>query len=162
MNLKKAQKILKITNDSYEKIAKEFSATRQQSWVEIDLAIKKHVKNSDKILDLGCGNGRLLLSLQKIDLKNIDYLGLDNSNKFIKNNQELKKNNINIKFIQQDILNLQNLNNNTFDIIFMIASFNHIPSKELRQKVLNEIYRILKPNGKLIMTNWNLWNVKKI
>ncbi|MFC1622451.1 class I SAM-dependent methyltransferase [Patescibacteria group bacterium] len=165
MNLQKAQEILKITNNSYEKIASDFSDTRNRSWQETDLVISKHIKDNFKILDLGCGNARLLKSLQKNNFKNLDYTGLDNSNKFIKKNQDSKfqipnSKFLNIKFIKGDILNLKHFKNNEFNTVFMIAIFNHIPSEQLRQKVLNEIYRILKPNGKLIMTNWNLWNVK--
>ena len=33
----------------------------------------------------------------------------------------------------------------------------HIPSQKLREKVLINVKSVLKPNGKLLMTNWNLW-----
>ena len=54
---------------------------------------------------------------------------------------------------------LNQFESSSFDVIFCIASFNHIPSEELRKKVITNLYRILKKDGLLIMTNWNLWNI---
>ena len=39
----------------------------------------------------------------------------------------------------------------------MHSTLHHIPSKEIRGEVLEEIKRVLKPNGLLILTVWNLW-----
>jgi SAM-dependent methyltransferase len=155
MNLTTALKIIKITKNSYSQIADSFAESRFYSWAEIDEAIKKYVKPGDKILDLGCGNGRLLKSLKNIS--NIEYLGLDNCNNLIEKFQGER--NEKTKFLCQDILNLTNISNDSFNVIFAIASFNHLPSNELRQKTISELHRLLKPNGILIMTNWNLWQI---
>jgi SAM-dependent methyltransferase len=45
---------------------------------------------------------------------------------------------------------------NFFDVVFMIASFHHLPDKESRAELLADIYKQLKPKGKLIITVWNL------
>ena len=37
-------------------------------------------------------------------------------------------------------------------------SLEEVP-EELRKKVITNLYRILKKDGLLIMTNWNLWNI---
>ncbi|MBD3359156.1 MAG: methyltransferase domain-containing protein, partial [Candidatus Buchananbacteria bacterium] len=58
-----------------------------------------------------------------------------------------------------DILDLSFLEKK-FDLVFLISTLHHIPSDRLRQKVLREIYSVLKPNGKLLMINWNLWQTK--
>ena len=55
-----------------------------------------------------------------------------------------------------DILDLP-FPNNYFDSIWTIAVFHHIPSVELRVKALTEMKRVLKRNGKIIMTCWNLY-----
>ncbi len=171
MNQTTAENLMKITQESYQKIASSFSETRNFSWVEIDLAIEKYLKNNCKILDLGCGNGRLLLSLKKY-LENFDYTGVDSCLELIKKAQlsfassqlsplsfPRKRESRNIAFERGDILNLTNFADNSFDCVFMIASFNHVASVELREKLLLDVKRVLKPNGFLIMTNWNLWNV---
>ncbi|MFH1192254.1 MAG: class I SAM-dependent methyltransferase [bacterium] len=40
----------------------------------------KYVKNGMKILDIGCGNGRLLQALEN---RGIEYVGVDNSRNLI-------------------------------------------------------------------------------
>ena len=44
-----------------------------------------------------------------------------------------------------------------FDIVFCFASFNHVAGREFRLKVLSDIKRLLKPEGCLVVTNWNMW-----
>ncbi len=171
MNQQTAENLMRITEESYQKIASSFSETRNFSWGELDLAIEKYLKNNIKILDLGCGNGRLLISLKKY-LENFDYTGVDSCLELIKKASILSSRAISraclpvgrgsqiISFIHQNILDLKNFSDNSFDCIFMIASFNHIAGKELQERTLLEIKRILKPNGILIMTNWNLWQLR--
>ncbi|MBU4360657.1 class I SAM-dependent methyltransferase [Candidatus Parcubacteria bacterium] len=168
MNIQTAKQIINLTKESYNNIATSFSDSRNDNWPEVESLVKKYIKNPDvksgsrprvgikiKILDLGCGNGRLIQLLK--DYKNIFYTGLDNSEKLINKAEKYKSNQI--KFILSDILNLNQFTSESFDKIFMIASFNHIPSQELQQKVMANLYRILKNNGILIMTNWNLWQI---
>lgn len=174
-----AQNLMEITKESYEKIAGDFSSTRNFSWLEIDKTIEKYLKDDIKILDLGCGNGRLLLSLKKY-LKNFDYTGVDSCVSLIEKARlsftspqlpilsfppalpsigQAEQESRNIAFECGNILKLNTYTDNSFDVVFMVASFNHIPSKEWREKLLNDIQKILKPGGFLIMTNWNLWNL---
>lgn len=51
----------------------------------------------------------------------------------------------------------------SFDFVIGAASFQHIPSNKERFFVSKNIYRILKYDGKLIMTNrsFSLWFLKK-
>lgn len=58
MKTETAQKILEKTKRDYEQLAEEFSNTRANLWFELQ-ELAKYVKGGDKILDLGCGNGRL-------------------------------------------------------------------------------------------------------
>jgi ubiquinone/menaquinone biosynthesis C-methylase UbiE len=50
--------------------------------------------------------------------------------------------------------------NASFDIVLMIASFHHLPDRESRLLALAEAHRILKPDGIVFMTNWNLMQKK--
>ena len=49
---------IKQNKEVYNKIAKLFSKTRKFLWYDLEPLVK-YTKNGDKILDLGCGNGRL-------------------------------------------------------------------------------------------------------
>ncbi len=164
MNQKQAIKIIEITKSTYELIGSEFSNTRNRIWPEMKMLVKKYVKSNDNVLDIGCGNGRLIEILSQVN-----YLGIDGSKSLIDearkkmeivnlsiNKQGLK---LKINFKNLDILELNKLDGKNFDVVFMFASFNHIPSEELRLKVLNDIKSLLKPNGLLVMTNWNMWQI---
>ena len=60
----------------YDAFAEEFSATREQSWPEFD-KLKKHLQKGDRILDLGCGNGRLRKFLDEKLIPFGTYFALD-------------------------------------------------------------------------------------
>lgn len=153
MKQKNVEKILKKTIDIYDAIASDFSNTRNKQWQGFN-DFNKYVKAGDKILDLGCGNGRLANIF--IDSQ-VEYLGIDNSAELIKIAKQRLSNKSWVKFEIGDAINLHF--NNQFDLVLMIAVLHHVPTKELRLKILKNIYKALKPGGKLIISNWNLWQI---
>jgi 2-polyprenyl-3-methyl-5-hydroxy-6-metoxy-1,4-benzoquinol methylase len=158
MKTEKAQELLELVRNNYQDIAGDFDATRKKEiWPEIRKFAEK-VKSGDSVLDLGCGNGRLLEALKG---KEIKYLGVDNSSKLIslaRENYPLQK------FIVGDLLALDDINeitDGTYDFIFCLAALQHIPSQELKIKALKDIAAKLKIGGEIIISNWNLWANKK-
>ena len=153
MNTKTAQELLKKVKEDYNKISEEFHQTRQHGWSEFNQAIK-YIKNSDEIIDIGCGNGRFYSYLR--DKRNCSYLGIDNNKDLIKKASHSFKN---TKFKLGDILKIPQKDGNS-DFAASIASIHHIPSKELREKAIIEISRVIKKNGTLFLTAWNLFQPK--
>jgi len=155
-----AQKLLKKVKEGYNIISRDFSATRSYIWKDLEV-FKDYIKPDDKVLDLGCGNGRLYEFLKDLS---IDYLGIDNSEGLI-NEAKKKYPKVADKFKIGNALDLnfpdsQPACAGRFDVVIMVAVLNHIPSEELRLQVLNNVKRILKPDGYLLMTNWNLYQKK--
>ena len=150
-----AEDLLKKTKEDYNKIAPEFSATRYQTWKETEFLFNDYVMPGDKVLDLGCGNGRFFEFLED---KDIDYIGVDFSEKLI---EIAKKKYPKIKFQVADALNLP-FPNNYFDKIYSIAVLHHIPSEKFRRQFLEEARRILKPNGFFILTVWETESKKNL
>jgi len=170
MDNKTKQEILNIVKKNYQEIAKDFNETRKKYlWPEL-IKLTTKINDNNKILDAGCGNGRLLRALWH---KKISYLGIDSSQDLInlakKNNtkvcldkqSEKNNNNLNFEFKQGDLLNLGQIPEINFDYIFCVAALHHIPSKELRIQVLKNLKNKLKPNGEIIITVWNLWTQAK-
>lgn len=149
MNKKKAEELLKKGRADYNLIAGHFSQTRKYPWEDFKY-FGEYVKAGDKVLDAGCGNGRLSEIFQKIKA---DYIGVDSSSSIIRLARRMYPAE---KFVLGEIINLP-FAENSFDAVFSVAVFQHIPSKELRLKALASIQRVLKPKGIFIMTNWNLW-----
>ncbi|MFH1326031.1 MAG: class I SAM-dependent methyltransferase [Candidatus Falkowbacteria bacterium] len=148
-------KLLNIVKNGYETNADEFSNTRNYVWPELHTVITA-VRNSyscseqQNVLDLGCGNGRLFELFRDTDVK---YTGIDQSHNLIKLAQKKYPE---AKFIQGDILNINKITDDKYDLILLIAVLPHIPSRELRLKLLKQIKNHLTPNGKFIIACWNL------
>lgn len=154
MDIEYAKKILEETRKNYNLISKDFSGTRNKFWEEMSF-ISAYVRDGDKVLDLGCGNGRLSEIFQG---KKIDYYGVDFSEKLI---EIAKKRYPQLKFQVADALNLP-FPDNFFDKVYSIAVLHHIPSKELRIQFLRETKRVLKPGGTVILSVWNFPFFKKL
>lgn len=152
MKKETVNKILNETEAGYDLVASKFSETRKHFWQDLEF-IKDYAQEGDKILDFGCGNGRLL---ELFDKKEIEYYGLDTSQKLI-DLAKSKYANSAVKFLKipgQDSLPFPN---DYFNVIYSIAVFHHLPGKDLRKELARELYRVLKPGGKIIITVWNLW-----
>lgn len=134
-----------ITNvkNIYENIANEFSEKRMTKWDWIDNFIYSFPKYST-LLDLGCGSGR------NMEYSNYNFYGIDNCINFI----NIAKNK-NLNVLLSDMVQLP-FNNNTFDGIIMIASFHHLSTNKRRLQCLKEIKRILKINGKILLSIWSI------
>jgi len=151
MNRELAKKILEQTRASYDAAAVKFAHSRWRAWPIMQATIDKYVQPGQRVLDVGCGNGRLWESLKP---KGVSYLGVDSS-------QEL----INLapqdgaRFQVKDILDLDF--KQEFDAVFTFAVIGHLPSPELRLKALKNIFAALKPGGYFICTNWNFWRLSR-
>jgi SAM-dependent methyltransferase len=139
----------KVKRD-YDEIAGEFAESRQFPWKEFDLFLKYYRKDF-KVLDLGCGNGRLLRWLSKHEFGS--YLGVDQSKNLL---EIAKKEHPEQKFLLGDMTDLEGkIATGSLDVIFAIASFHHVPPR-LQEKTLKSWKKLLKPGGYIFMTNWNL------
>ena len=146
-----AREILSKVKLDYDTIAGEFSETRVVAWPEFEV-FKSYLKPDMTIADIGCGNGRLIASLPNTT----KYIGVDVSEKLL---QQAQKRHPDKTFITGSLLEIP-LGENSIDATFCIASLHHIPSYKLREKSVNELYRITKPGEYVFITVWNLWQKK--
>jgi ubiquinone/menaquinone biosynthesis C-methylase UbiE len=146
--------IIHKTREDYNRIAKLFSGTRFDLWEELK-QFKDLIKDGQNILDWGCGNGRLLFLLKA---NNVKYFGVDQSEELLKIAQakwpsEIKSGKV--KFFNSAENDIK-FEDNFFDLVFMVASFHHLPDEETRLDLLKKIYLEMKSGGQLIITVWNL------
>jgi SAM-dependent methyltransferase len=155
MDKQTQKELLEIVKRNYEEIADDFCETRKKKlWPEL-IKIAEIVKENKKILDIGCGNGRLV---EAFNNKKIEYLGIDNSEELIKKAKELHRDCV---FKIGNILNLGAIPEHDFDYIFCVAVLHHIPGSNQQIFAVKQLKNKLKPEGKIILVVWNLWTHKK-
>ena len=104
----------------------------------------------DKILDLCCGQGRHSLELGRRNFRNIE--GLDRSHYLIQRAKtQAKKEDLNIKFREGDARKIPS-SADTYDVVTILGnSFGYFDSIQDDLRVLKEVFRVLKPLGKLLI-----------
>ena len=139
--------LLRLNFDFYEKYAKEFSISRANIWDGMK-KIREYIKDDDKVLDVGSGNGRIA----KLFSKN-QYTGIDSSSALLK---EAKLKNKEYIFLKKNILDDNwYIDLGKFDVVLLIAVLHHIPSKNQRITLFKNFKKILNKNGKIIFSTWD-------
>jgi len=149
MERKYAEYLLEKTLTDYNLLAEDFA--RSRDFIPDDIRkLAGYIKENDKVLDSGCGNGRFYELTKE---KKADYYGIDFSEKLIEICQ--KKYPL-ARFQKAGGFQLP-FPDNFFDKVFSISVLHHIPSKELQTKFLEESKRVLKPGGLLVIRVWDFW-----
>lgn len=119
------------------------------SWKDYDIYLFKNIDTTNKLaLDFGCGPGRNIVKFNKqfkqIDSIDISDINLQNAKTWI------IANNIKIlNLIKTNGIDLSNITNNHYDIVFSTICLQHICVHEIRFALLKEFYRVLKNDGNL-------------
>jgi len=105
---------------------------------------------SGKVLDLGSGSGRNLMKIKNGKMYLVDF-----SEQMIKlakkKSKEIK---IDAEFSILNVIKLP-FENNFFDSALCICVLHCIEGKENREKTIQELYRVLKPNTQAYIGVWN-------
>jgi SAM-dependent methyltransferase len=130
----------------------------QRFWHQKKFAeVSKHIKNSETVLDLGCGPGSFLSILGKM-YPDVVATGVDIAQgqiDFANSNvgSSFKDHRISFKLMDEKDSKTP-FEAQTFDVVTSIEVIEHI-HPFLASKLLQEGRRVLKPNGKLILTTPN-------
>ena len=126
----------------YNTIAKQFDNTRYRPWTCVEEFLDTIPKNS-VIGDIGCGNGKNMLYRKDC----LNY-GCDFSESLVK--ICLQKN---LNVVCGDILDIP-YKNSSFDYTICIAVIHHLSTVEKRKKAIEELERITKQGGKILLLVW--------
>ncbi len=116
---------------------------------ELVQLLKKHTElKNKKILDWGCGPARIIRHLPKIINNNCQFYGTDYNKKSI----HWCTNNLpGIHFNHNTLQAQLPYNDNFFDIIYGLSVLTHL-SEKMHYEWINELTRILKPGGIILLT----------
>ena len=150
----------KFNEDGYQMYQKNWTLDIQNmSWVEdtnrqVDFLIKQlHLKGTEKILDLACGFGRHSLEFAR---RGYDVTGIDITPAYIDYaNEQAKKENLNAKFICQDIRTITF--DKEFDVVLNMAdgAIGYLEDDKENHKIFSVIAKALKNGGKHFMDIMN-------
>lgn len=123
---------------------------------------ESNIRDGQRILDAGCGTGTLTFEIASL-YPNTKVYGIDILEEHLEIASRYKSNSHNVLFSRQDYLNLA-FGDNAFDRVFFCESLVHAQDKN---KLLSEVHRALKPEGKIIiadifMLNDNLTEKEKL
>ncbi len=166
MDAETVNQLTELNRKFYSQFSADFSDSRSSERFNIE-PFRKYLANDIRLLDAGCGNGRLAGTLERAGFS-LDYVGIDGSAELIsfaqKKNAALK--NVRAEFRVVDLTTrgwhneLQDAS--PFDMSVSLAVLHHIPSFELRTNVLQEIRALLKPRGIFVMSNWQFLNNERL
>ena len=141
----------RIFNSMYLKTDADVVDDGEITHFEVDMFSDILNLNEDaSVLDLACGQGRHVLELARRGFKNL--YGMDRSHYLIrKAKQTCATEKLSINFREGDARKLP-YTNDTFDVVMILGnSFGYFESIEDDEKILKEIFRVLKPYGHFLI-----------
>lgn len=148
-----------LNRDFYQQISTDFSESRNFAWSGWSRVLPHLAKNRQvKILDLACGNGRLVEFLEQNLTLNFLYLGLDNSNDLLKiatskySKHQFTKFDLVENYLQNKKIILPSTEK--FDLIAIFGLSHHLFSLAFRKELLSTMRKYLADDGIIVISNW--------
>ena len=141
-------------NDSFKKFAKYYDIIYGPDAYldipgELDFYLNEAQKAQGLVLEIGCGTGRIYLPLMA---SKIPIYGIDISTEMLnilKLKSDFYKGSVQVKKGDMTKLNEKN----KFSLVLIpLNSIHHITEKKLQMKTFQNIYKALRPKGKLIFS----------
>lgn len=157
-----ASKLIELNHQFYQTFGRDFSATRGRLQPGVR-RILEGLDGTERILDLGCGNGELARELARRGHRG-SYQGLDFSLPLLQV-AESQLDDFSASFKQVDITTSDwdvSLSASSFDVVYAFAVLHHIPGEEIRLRLLQKIHRLLKLGGRFVLSNWQFLNSDRL
>jgi len=160
-----AERLLALNRAFYATFARPFAGSRPVSDPALT-SILPYIPPRARVLDVGCGNGRLALLLNQ-ERPGATYLGMDAVPELVElaRARSDQLTDIAAEFRVADVARpgwgggLPGAAPSTslrtsFDCVVALAVLHHIPGFDLRVQVMREIATLLEPGGCLILSTW--------
>ncbi|MFC4543818.1 class I SAM-dependent methyltransferase [Halosolutus amylolyticus] len=140
--------------DTYDRIASHFASTREYAWPEVETFVGESVDESDGVgLDLGCGNCRHAELLAGAGLEPV--VGLDVSRGLLETGRERAADReFDVALCQGDAATLP-IADGCVDVAVYVATLHHLPTADARRASLDELARVLAPEGRALVSAWS-------
>jgi len=142
-----------VTRDVFNEIAPSWYNFRHWSRFRSELEMLARRWRKGRLLNVGCAHGPDFLPfVQTFDLYGVDFSG--EMLKFARKYSE--KFNFKVNLSLADVRHLPYVDQ-TFDWAISVATYHHVRGSEEREAALQELRRVLTPDGEAFITVWNRW-----
>ena len=137
--------------DTYDRIAGHFSKTREYAWPEVESFVAEK-PSVDLALDIGCGNGR---HAEVLTERATRVLGVDASRELLREARtRAAERGFDVGLVAGDASRLP-IRDGAIDLAVYVATIHHLPTREARIQSLNELARVLAPDGRALVSTWS-------
>jgi ubiquinone/menaquinone biosynthesis C-methylase UbiE len=140
----------RLSDTAYDRIAQWYDVdmARNMRFNDVDFYAELCQHEGGKVLELGCGNGRILLELVR---RNIDAVGVDNSRKMLQLLQhKAETNGLAPRACRMDARRLAFAR--SFDIVLCPYSLvTYMSQPDDLKRMLTEVRRVLRADGLLVL-----------
>ena len=137
---------------TYDRIAAHFSETRAYPWPEVKSFLGE--RSADRALDVGCGNGR---HTELLADRAPTAVGVDLSRGLLREaGQRARDREFDdaAAFVHGDAAALP-IGTAAVDLALYVATIHHLPSRDARVRSLDELARVLRPDGVGLVSAWS-------
>jgi len=117
--------------------------------------LHRYLSSESRVLDYGCGYGRLAEELIRGGYRNI--LGVDVSSQMIERGRR-KSPALELRVVRGRTLPFEDT---SFDLVLLFAVLTSIPTDEGQREVIREVERVLSPDGFLYVSDYPLQDDEK-
>lgn len=143
---------------TYDRIATHFSATRERPWPEVTSFLERCPVDPERPatvgLDVGCGNGRHTEPLvDRVDRA----VGVDLSRGLLREARRRATDrgfDTRATFLQGDAAALP-IGDRTVEVGVYVAALHHLSPRKRRIESLDELARVLRPDGLALVSAWS-------
>jgi len=158
------ERLYQINRTFYSTFATSFSETRESAR-ELEV-ILPYIADGARVLDLGCGNGRVAAMLAR-QQRNVTYVGIDSSEKLIAGCriQDAGCKMQEAEFLVADIVEpdwIHKLTWASFDCVLLLAVLHHIPGADVRARILRQARELLAPQGRIVVSTWQFMDNERM
>lgn len=159
-----AQRLLDLNRQFYEQFADPFAETRGPA--QPGLLRVLDVLPMGRVLDVGCGNGRLAHVLEQAG-RPVEVVGVDSSARLlaIARRQAATLTSVKATFLELDVTMpgwTSHLPVRPFQSVAMLALLHHLPGWRLRLAVLAALRSLLDPGGVMVVSAWQFLNEDRL
>lgn len=157
------ERLLSLNRSFYITVAAHFDQTRQ-GWTPGLARLLQWVPPVPadrplRVADVGCGNGRLAALLDTLG-QPVEYTGVDGNATLLARAQDRAASlrHTRLHLIQADIARpdwtASLASSPGFDLVCCLATLQHMPGYNLRQRVMRDLARLTAPTGRLVVSSW--------